>query len=252
MGRGGLRPQVSSPSHTSRITRDSSEKVGSRPDAACVTRAESGRSPGLHLGFSGMMLFPSGATCGQTMEVAWGVGTGQQDRLGYFHPRYHSRDRAGQRGVLTTAPPGLAPFLPPQSPNLAMSAPGNPTLAPAQLCSWPPPAAPVAGPRARAGAADTTTQLKLGPEPEGRAVTEGWGRNRRQEWRGLWLREGLVFGNLDCHHQGLCLLPQARVRAHTYTQDVLQIHINPPEYHSCGSTESKETKVPKNHPCVKS
>lgn len=167
---------MSSPSHTSRITRDSSEKVGSRPDAACVTRAKSGRSPGLHLGFSGMMLFPSGATYGQTMEVAWGVGTGQQDRLGYFHPRYHSRDRAGQRGVLTTAPPGLAPFLPPQSPNLAMSAPGNPTLAPAQLCSWPPPAAPVAGPRARAGAADTTTQLKLGPEPEGRAVTEGWGR----------------------------------------------------------------------------
>lgn len=60
------------------------------------------------------MIFPSGATCSQTMEVAWEVETGQ-DRLGSFCPQYHPKDRAGQGGILTIAPPGLAPFPPPQS-----------------------------------------------------------------------------------------------------------------------------------------
>lgn len=100
------------------------------------------------------------------MKEAWGEGREQENRLGSFHPCYHPGDRTGQGGVLTTASPGLAPLLPAQSPNPAMSTPGSPTLAPAQLCSWPPLAAPAAGPKARAGAADTTTQLKLGLEPE--------------------------------------------------------------------------------------
>lgn len=147
------------------------------------------------------------------------------------------RDRAGQGGVLTTAPPGLAPFPPPQSPNLAMSAPGSPTLAPAQLCSWPPPAAPVAGPRARAGAADTTTQLQARPRARstGRAVgtvIEGQGRKGGRHGGGLWLREGLVFGNLDCHHQGLCFLPQAHVCTHTEV------------YTRCSLNTCKTTRIP--------
>lgn len=91
---------------------------------------------------------------------------GQEDRLGSFSSFYHPRRQAGQGGVITTAPQAWALFHPAQSPNPAMSGPSSPTLAPTQLCSRPPPAAPAAGPKARPEAADTTIQLKLGLEPK--------------------------------------------------------------------------------------
>lgn len=179
------------------------------------------------------------------------MGTGQEDRLGPFHPCHHPGDRAGLGGVLTTAPPQAWPLSrPAQSPNSARSSTGSPALAPAQLCSWPPPAAPAAGPQASAGAADTTTQLKLGLEPEARA---GLGRQAVLEvrggkagGRGLWLRRAQVFSSWDSHHQGLCFLPQT----HTHT-DVHHTHIKAPEHCPCGSTETKETG-PEYCLCVKS
>lgn len=98
------------------------------------------------------------------------MGTGQEDRRGPFH--CHSHPLTSD----TTLPCARPLCRRAQSPDVAMSGPGSPTLAPAQLCSWPPPAAPVAGPKARAGTTDITIQLKLDLEPEagGGLWGQGW------------------------------------------------------------------------------
>ena len=148
------------------------------------------------------------------------MGIGQEDRQGRGPSLPVTILETGRgKGVLLQQRPGLPRFHPAQSPNPAMSGPSSPTLAPAQLCSWPPPAAPAAGPKARAGAADTTIQLKLGLEPE------AWGGLWGQAWRArggkgrggesVAARRVQGFGGLDRHHQGLCFLPQTHTHTHT-------------------------------------
>lgn len=103
---------------------------------------------------------------GSAGEGDLGHEDGAEGQTGVLLFLLPSERQAGQGGVITTAPQAWALFHPAQSPNPAMSGPSSPTLAPTQLCSRPPPAAPAAGPKARPEAADTTIQLKFGLEPK--------------------------------------------------------------------------------------
>ena len=143
-------------------------------------------------------------------------------------------------------PPSQGPCRRAQSPNSAMSGPGSPTLAPAQLCSWPPPAAPAAGPEARAGTTDITIQLELDLEPE----TGGglWGQRWRAGEEGgrsegtFGMRRAQGFGGLDCRPQGQGVLARAHAsaRAHTHTHT----HTHTTRVHRCPPNTYKNPRTP--------
>ena len=122
------------------------------------------------------------------------------------------------------------------SPSPAVSGPRCPTLAPAQLCSWLPPAPLRLGPRP-----ELELQTQQASSSSARSQRRGAGCRGRQEGRGrggicAW-KKGSRLQQPDHQHQGPCVLPQTHTQGYT---GIPPRHITPPEQPWCDYTETEE------------
>lgn len=164
---------------------------------------------------------PSHPKQGAASEGAWGLGTGQEHRPESLFCRH---SRAGQvTAALTAAPQAWPPVhgLESQPCRVWAPLPHTGSLPALFLVAS---RTPAAGPTARAGAADTTSQRKLSARSQGR----GAGCRGRQEAGGegdLCLEKGSRLQQPDHQHQGPCVLPQTHT--HRDTQSIPPIYITP-------------------------
>lgn len=177
-----------------------------RPEATCITRAE---PKALWHSRASRKNSPPSRVWGQSEK---GPGRGDRARQTQYHSIHITiletqwvMVAGGGHCSLPPPCPESGPSRPAQSPSPALSCPGAPTLAPAQLCSWPPP-----GP------------LQLGPRPELKPQTQqsssaqprpgqGWATGSS----GPGKPEGAGcpppaqgFGSLECHHQAQASCPR--------------------------------------------